>query len=200
MIFKPLVLTMMAEYLAGQKTQTRRLIRPQPDEDGLAKLKGELIWHDTSAREYRPPVQPGEFIWWRERLEKDRDGAIYATDRQKVVGVMWHWKYKVLPSIFMPKRACRAVAELLEVLPPHRIQNISRADIRAEGVMLPPSIRRGRDKKTWGKWSELHCEFADYWNTLHGPGAWEENKWCWAYVFRPLRGDELKQALEVLNA
>ncbi len=39
----------------GLKTQTRRPIKPQPDEDGLSKLIATGEWHDTSGRIYVPP-------------------------------------------------------------------------------------------------------------------------------------------------
>ena len=193
MIFKPLVISgpMMRAYLADLKTQTRRMIKPQPDEDGLVKLKGELVWHDTSSREYRPPIQPSEFIWWREGLYRfcspaTNDHPCYSADGAGVlvpgkIGVraLWPWKGKRLSSRFMPKWACRAVAEVEEVRA-ERVQNISEEDAIAEGFA---SVQ----------------EFADYWNKLHGRRAWERNDWIWIYRFRPLKGEELKKALEVLS-
>jgi len=194
MTFKPLLLSppMVRAYLDGRKIMTRRVVKPP-----APWAPGDDIDVEMALGNFKALIQPGEHIWWREMLRKDGDRAIYEADG-KDTGLKWRWKNKVLPSIFMPKSACRAVAEVLEVRA-ERVQEISRQDIRAEGIGLPPSPRPGRLKKDWGQWSELHCEFADLWNSIHGPRAWKRNEYVWVYRFRPLKGDELKQALEVLN-
>jgi len=170
-IFKPLSLSpeMMRAYWEN-KTQTRRLVSPQPDEDGLAKLKGEWVWHDTDAREYRPRAVPGEFIWWREAWglidlqygyaclsgwepfpeERKNFEVAYDADKSDFIDSLFHeWS----SPESMPKWACRAIAEVLEV-----------------------GVERVQDK-----------DDPDF------------DKWVWVYRFRPLKGDELKTALEVLN-
>ncbi len=67
--------------LDGRKTQTRRTVKPQPDEDGLAKVINGP-WVDTSERNYRCPFgDVGDRIWVRETWgvvshELDEDGRI----------------------------------------------------------------------------------------------------------------------------
>ncbi|MCA6998174.1 ASCH domain-containing protein [Dickeya solani] len=57
---------MVRAILDGRKTQTRRVIKPQPDEDGLAKITGGP-WVDTSERRYACPFgQPSDRLWVRE--------------------------------------------------------------------------------------------------------------------------------------
>lgn len=57
---------MVRALLDGRKTQTRRILKVQPDEDGLAKVTNGP-WMDTSEREYRCPFGViGDRIWVRE--------------------------------------------------------------------------------------------------------------------------------------
>lgn len=61
---------MMRALLDGRKTQTRRTVKPQPDEDGLAKVTNGP-WVDTSERNYRCPFgAAGDRIWVRETWRK----------------------------------------------------------------------------------------------------------------------------------
>lgn len=65
---KPILLNseMVRAVLDGRKTQTRRVLKVQPDEDGLAKVI-DGPWVDTSERVYRSPFgQPGDRLWVRE--------------------------------------------------------------------------------------------------------------------------------------
>ncbi len=59
---------MVSAILDGRKTQTRRVVKPQPDEDGLTRYAGTLTpWLGTSEREYSCPFgAPGDRLWVRE--------------------------------------------------------------------------------------------------------------------------------------
>jgi hypothetical protein len=60
----------------GWKTQTRRVVEQQPDEDGLCRWApdapgvpfsyGHNVWRDTSDSVYRPRYVPGDILWVRE--------------------------------------------------------------------------------------------------------------------------------------
>lgn len=57
---------MIRAILDGRKTQTRRIVKQQPDEDGLAKIT-DGPWVDTSDRTYNCPFGAvGDRIWVRE--------------------------------------------------------------------------------------------------------------------------------------
>ena len=57
---------MVRALLDGRKTQTRRVVKQQPDEDGLAKITNGP-WVDTSERTYKCPFGTvGDRIWVRE--------------------------------------------------------------------------------------------------------------------------------------
>ena len=84
---KPILFSgeMVRAILAGRKTQTRRIVKPQPDEDGLACLLSTGEWHDTSAKVYAPPCGPSDLLYVRETFRpawtrEMEDGAEYAAD------------------------------------------------------------------------------------------------------------------------
>lgn len=76
-----------------------------------------------------------------------------------------------VPSIHMPRWACRLVLEITEVRV-QRLQDISEADACAEGLGSPIT----RDCKV--------PKFADLWRAVYGPTAWSVNPWVWAVSFR----------------
>ncbi|MCH4893419.1 hypothetical protein GO308_09890 [Sphingomonas sp. SFZ2018-12] len=96
------------------------------------------------------------------------------------------------PSIFMPRWASR-ITLLVDDVRVQRLQDISEADIAAEGVRAdPPKLAQtapGRVNMTPITWSEgqdytASSAFKRLWNSLHGPGAWAANPWVVALTFR----------------
>ncbi len=77
--------------LEGRKTQTRRIVKPQPDEDGICLDLGRNQYLDTSERVYRCPYgMPGDRLWVREtwgvgtrpdQIEGWCDGVEYRADK-----------------------------------------------------------------------------------------------------------------------
>jgi len=88
------------------------------------------------------------------------------------------------PSIHMPRWASRILLEISGVRVA-RLQDISEADARAEGITieerhkmgycageyLPPSIRA----------------FRDLWTDINGAGSWDANPWVWAIEFQRIK-------------
>lgn len=154
---------MVRAILGDRKTQTRRVIRPQPVPSDAAfeiRHKRENVWGAwllgaRGARhvgwcnsEWRCPYgQPGDRLWVRETWwhEKGGDyenaGFADGTLRSKQ-GDVWHlpdWHpkdaqiWRKRPSIHMPRWASRINLEVLAVRVEH-VQDISEADAVAEGV------------------------------------------------------------------
>lgn len=167
----------------GLKTQTRRPVDPQPDEDGLVKLKGELIWHDTDGREYLPPLRAGDRIFVKEDHKlfghKEENGTVKVMYREGEVREVdcypvfeFHGIGSHLPwtdARHMPKWAARTWLEVVKDSIAQRIQEISEADIIAEGC--PKEYLLGIN---W---------FRPLWQSLY-PGSWERNEWIWKHEFK----------------
>jgi hypothetical protein len=80
----------------------------------------------------------------------------------------------------MPKWAARFFLWVNEVRI-ERLQDITRGDIRREGLSLPPSPTFSPTKK----WSELHREFMIHWKkiTNNKTSQWYDNPWVWVIEF-----------------
>lgn len=149
--------------LDGRKTQTRRTVKPQPDEDGLAKVTNGP-WVDTSERNYRCPFgDVGDRIWVREayRFPASLDDVsptgvgemAVATGYRKPWAPTFYeftgtfsdgWTGfetppkvsgagKLRPSIHMPRWASRILLEITNVRV-ERLNAISEEDAQREGV------------------------------------------------------------------
>lgn len=85
------------------------------------------------------------------------------------------WK----PSIHMPRWASRI---LLEITGVHveRLQDISRADIRAEGLQCPPELASDDISPNYRDW--YPAAWRELWESTGGD--WEANPWVWVVEFK----------------
>jgi hypothetical protein len=143
--------------LAGTKTQTRRIVKPQPQHPQFGSMLAcddegiELYLHGGPLlpRAIRCPFGPaGDRLWVREthaivprtayrcsegvhqtlRPDDDHDAAIYRAGWERSTGGI-RWR----SSIHMPRWASRILLEVTEVRV-ERLQDISEADAIAEGI------------------------------------------------------------------
>ena len=197
----PMSIWSVRAILDGRKTQTRRVMKPQPDERCIAFVKhgDEWLerwlerWDDVDeggpclstrgAHRHSPPWQPGDVLYVREGLarryrgpapEKDGTGmAVYEATREKAVQVPWRWQRDRLPSIFMPREAARIWLRVLDVRP-ELILQISQDDAQAEGV---GSVM-----------TDYVMPFARLWDSLNADRGFpfESNPAVWAVTFERL--------------
>ncbi|MEI7282235.1 hypothetical protein [Pectobacterium carotovorum] len=180
---------MVLATLSGQKTQTRRIVKPQPDEDGLARLRGGP-WMDTSERVYRCPYgEVGDRLWIREtsglQVRRDAlggtgefrvyrasnpDAIRFTTASGKIYPIKW------IPSIHMPRHASRILLEITDVRV-ERLNDISEEDAKAEGA--PTELCLIGDKHFLG--------FRTLWKSIYGAESWNENPWVWAIEFKQIK-------------
>lgn len=192
---------MVRAILDGRKTQTRRVIKPQPDGvtvDGIAYRHksielcrdGNLITvtHDEGmpiAERINPRYQPGDIIWVRETWAKVSDwvcvdpavglpdGYIYKADWMDGAEAP-KWR----PSIHMPRAAARLFL-LVKAVRIERLQEITEEDARAEGFSPDTPF-----KNMGYQWSARE-NFAEYWDTLNTRRGypWDSNPWVEVITF-----------------
>ena len=97
-------------------------------------------------------------------------------------GTAEHWReFGPIPSIFMPRWASRITLEITGVRV-ERLQDISEADARAEGVSEESMRSFAVHPDTTGKWARF--AFRELWESINGPECWQANPWVWAIEFK----------------
>jgi len=180
---------MVRAILDGRKTQTRRVVKPQPDEDGLAKVTNGP-WVDTSERVYRCPYGVvGDRIWVREAFRvmgcatdvarlmykaSERNSFTESTRTVPVASCTKQPSQKWTPSIHMPRWASRITLEITNVRV-ERLQAITLGDICKEIGCGLYDFRPA----TYGfqVWEEL-------WESIYGAESWQANPWVWVIKFK----------------
>jgi hypothetical protein len=191
---------MVRAILDGRKTQTRRVIKPQPA-DGFDDEVLEACASVGVMTAYRP----GDILWVREKhsflVRKPDDVDLPA---------VWYWAdgpvergdwTKPSPSIFMPRWACRLFLRITDVRA-ERLHDITEADAIAEGLSrlskdggqtwkhgipdrdgLP-----GNDDYGW-QWPDWCANTRDaykrLWDSMNAKRgySWSVNPWVFRYGF-----------------
>ena len=203
---------MVRAILEERKTQTRRLIKPQPP-CALKKMTeghhaGE--WHlfrdspmmnptinSPWGAQYLPPYQPGNILWVRETWDRYVDGNtgetvyIYKTHcrARKILEEVGGYQIKWRPSIHMPRKAARLFLRVTNVRV-ERLHDISSSDIDAEGCkeyaydVITGELLQSRP--TWFKilWNKTirRTDLPRY--------GWAANPWVWVIEFEVARKEE----------
>lgn len=85
------------------------------------------------------------------------------------------WK----PSIHMPRWASRILLEITDVRV-EQLQDISRADIRAEGLQCPPELESDDVSPNYRDW--YPAAWRELWESTGG--NWHANPWVWVVEFK----------------
>lgn len=181
---------MVRAILAGNKTQTRRVVKPQPQRvDGGVPFGDAPDWAhaEPGCAVMRCPYgKPGDRLWVRETwntsanvLPPISEPYIYAADLGPTGVSRWAASWK--PSIHMPRAASRITLEVTGVRV-ERVQDISVADAIAEGVNIHPDHH---SKPRESIYSPVQA-YRDLWESINGTGSWEANPWVWVVEFKRL--------------
>jgi len=172
---------MVRAILAGEKTQTRRIIKPQPDSRGLRLTH---IWEDWHGRSIKCPYGDiGDHLWVRETFCKTEWEAFnYKAEWDNIhPELSKHTKWK--PSIFMPRIASRITLEIINIRA-ERLNEIMEEDAQAEGVKSTAKLTPSGDDYI-GLYASEH--FETLWQSINGPGSWDENPWVWVIEFKKIK-------------
>lgn len=190
---------MVQAILAGNKTQTRRVVKPQPNVieaiyDGTSDLSSNEIHHFLEHTNGGKPIEKyynvgkcpygkvGDRLWVRETYclgvkDNGEDVTIYkASVDDKFNEFRGLWR----PSIFMPRKYSRILLEITGVRV-ERLHDISKQDALAEGI-------------TKTNLGFSHCENSYYasakeayeslWKSINGVQSWLDNPWVWVITFK----------------
>lgn len=191
----------------GRKTQTRRVIKPQP----IVPTDVGADWtpplhHGVEFVSFWQPVEPqgvkaircpygivGDHLWIRETwgLEKKYDAyrpSVIAPDAKVwylADGAKQDWLGRTRSPMHMPRWASRKAVELTKV-GAERLQMMSYADWVAD--FFPTPVQRERALATFigvGNRQEMAAKFWDSLNAKRGH-PWDNNDWVWAIQFKVL--------------
>ena len=178
---------MIRAILEGRKSQTRRVVKPQPDD--CMVQQGAVYRHPRNIGRYignteRAPCPygvPGDRLWVRETWRQDpgERGVDYrANGKPASINhdeyARWTWR----PSIHMPRAVSRITLEIVDVRV-ERLQEIKEDDAKAEGcsplVESDGSVTCGRRKTV----------FRELWDSINAKRApWASNPFVWVLEFR----------------
>jgi hypothetical protein len=196
--------------LDGRKTETRRLMKPQPQRRGpveawsCSEVKGYIRMDEREILAAHCPIaHNGDTLWIRERwrplwadhhgtsakVRYAADGAerlIAPLDRPHVVSTAIRSKAgeaRDWPSIHMPRWASRITLRVTEVCA-ERLQRINCDGARAEGVVSVIGSAFAEHVRN----PDEHdvATFAGLWDSIYGKSegsAWSDNPWVWVVKF-----------------
>lgn len=176
---------------SGRKTQTRRVITPQPDREffgpktyhpSVTDRRGDMrpgpeqfgIFDTCGEWSIRCPYGcPGDRLWVRETFAVCADSNIfYRADGKPDPWNGVKWK----PSIFMPRNASRITLEIRNVSV-ERLHDIDEEDAAAEGY---PGTNVDGKHIPWS----ARGWFEALWHSINGVKSWDANPFVWVVGFK----------------
>lgn len=178
--------------LAGKTTQTRRVIKPQPDNYAYA----EQIYAECYSpyrQIYCPYGVPGDRLWVKEtwmitvgaqlvyKATPEKPWRVCGNGESSAFTRLDEWR----SPLHMPRWASRLTLEVKDV----RIQRLQEAefyDIRAEGIDCPTHDFPGGF--CCSECGDLRSAFCSKWDALNAKRGfpWESNPFCWCITFERL--------------
>lgn len=178
------------------KTQTRRVVKPQPVAvwgQGVAHCGDQFVVHARFSigddRWMKSPYgAPGDRLWVREAFHAGAQNDRKPPRDIRAGSSIWYeadraeghaQPGKLRPGMFMPRWACRLVLEVTGV-GVERLQDIDEADAEAEGCELRGANDQHGDERNF---VEGYRELWDSLNAKRGYG-WKTNPWVWVLTFK----------------
>jgi hypothetical protein len=200
MKWHPIIFTAQSvrEILAGRKTQTRRLVNPQPERSGDVHNEPAYFWphrrgwspgywhtNEDALIKLMPAYCPygarDSMLWVKETWSWPRPTRHYLTyradaefsEKQKRAGRKWR------SPLFMPQHASRLHLRILEVRV-ERLNHICTADAIAEGCAVALANKTPVQ------------EFMERWDQINGDRAPAQSRpFVWVVRFEKIRSEKL---------
>ena len=198
---KPILFSdkMVQAILSGTKTQTRRLVKPQPTDGAVPKPKfnvGDVLWVREA---WQPDPNCDDDAWDKHHcsyyewsgcgskvsdiptLLQKPEHCIYRASFD-VNGLNWK------PSLFMPRWASRLQLEVTAIRM-ERLNDISEHDAEAEGMLECVGMFSEREyiqiaEQIGSEINDLKPYFVQLWQSIYGPDSWSQNPWVWVVEFK----------------
>jgi hypothetical protein len=202
---------MVQAILAGRKTMTRRIIKPQPPDDIFETGLYCPTMVDRHGEEYPgserygisneawsikfPYGQPGDKLWVRETFQIVPPNFIfYKADPENKAKTGWK------PSIFMPRSASR-IDLVIKSVRVERLNDISNTDALNEGIerkikfpdeepdtLFYRDYSFKRERFARGILFGPKESFKTLWESINGKESWQSNPWAWCIIFERIYG------------
>lgn len=182
---------MVRAILEGRKTQTRRVIKPQPEQyeakpwGHFLGWKGTRGWKIEDLARHCPYGKSGDRLWVRESHKIIKEDIYCGDVNLRPKGVYYRATDKYLedpvwtPSIHMPRWASRITLEIKNIRV-ERVQDISENESWKEGAPV---------KHIPFKFPRADIWFLELWDSINkkrGYG-WDVNPWVWVIEFEVVK-------------
>lgn len=197
---KPMLMNteMVKAILAGRKTVTRRLIKPQPPfdndsiylryvKDGIGRFGQGTPGNSCALCDRKMPYQSGDVLYVRESwckgsLNGGADQYFYKADDND-----FHCQWR--PSIHMPKEAARIFLRVTKVRA-ERLQEITDDDLAKDFDLCEYAIPTvGREHIARIVWARIVWDSTIKKSDL-GKYGWDANPWVWVISFERISKEE----------
>lgn len=210
---------MVRALLAGTKTQTRRIVKPQPMHEGVRSYGDSWAWRWNNLEgwfsgvttkqlvshagmlQHCPYGQPGDLLWARETFlsvyKMDWNDMFVVDDTGNYVEELWYRANAGLPDA--PEY--RYLVDDEHVPTPwkpsiHMPRWASRITLRITEVRVQRLQEcSNEDAIAEGIGSPLDARYAaahEYralWESINGPESWTANPWVWALTFEVMHAN-----------
>lgn len=197
---------MIKALLAGAKSQTRRILTPQPEHLQRHEWKGKVLYDaehriwwwkqhhfenlidfEDGRRELAQLCRygiAGDRLWVKETFAPNDppSGYVYRADGAHLYD---RHPVKWTPAIFCSRDASRITLDITNVRV-ERLQDITEEDAKAEGAayrIAPGGDLSGAFQGLAGSIG-YRAHFADLWRSINGVESWDANPFVWALSFR----------------
>lgn len=183
---------MVRAILDGRKTQTRRVMKPQPNPITNGPVDHLKIYtsgwmEGESAPKYVlekcPYGQPGDLLYVKEAFAKNisgcPNGITYRADHVNPRGDGPVNPIKWTSARFMPRSASRITLRIIDVRV-QRVQEIGESDAMSEGVV---------SKFDGQKYFPIGYVFKELWDSINAKRGfgWDVDPWVWCISFEHVK-------------